>query len=73
MPTAAGITVEHSPIIRVEAEGDQLRHIVFGDGTSIDRAGLFVHPAVHRAAAFAVPQSFSTTGTPAAAFRAAAP
>jgi thioredoxin reductase len=53
MLDAAGITVQHSPISRVEADGDQLRRIVFADGSSIERAGLFVHPAVHQAAPFA--------------------
>jgi thioredoxin reductase len=53
MLAAAGIAVWPQPIRRLDAEGDQLRSIVFGDGTSLERSAFYVHPAVRQVAPFA--------------------
>jgi thioredoxin reductase len=50
---AAGITVRHEPIARLVADRDQLREVVFADGTSLPTTGLFVHPPARQAAGFA--------------------
>ncbi len=45
----AGIAIRPERIARLEADGDHLRRIVFADGTSIERAGLFLHPPSRQA------------------------
>lgn len=49
MLEAAGIQVRPERIAALEADGDQLREIVFADGTSIERLALFLHPTARQA------------------------
>jgi thioredoxin reductase len=51
MLEAAGIMVRPRPIARLDADHDQLRAIVFDDGSRLERAALYVHPAVRQASA----------------------
>ena len=53
MLRTAGITVRPEPIARLEGEGDQLREVIFTDGTTLEATGLFVHPPARQAATFA--------------------
>lgn len=53
MLRAAGLTVRPEPITRLAGEGDQLRQVIFADGTALEVTGLFVHPPARQAAPFA--------------------
>jgi thioredoxin reductase len=41
----AGVVIRETPLARLEAEGSELMRIVFLDGSSDDRAGLFLMPS----------------------------
>jgi thioredoxin reductase len=48
-----GPDLYRQPIVRLEGDGDRLRAIVFADGTTVERAGLFLHPSSRQATSFA--------------------
>jgi thioredoxin reductase len=43
---SAGVRIRHDPVSRVQAQGDEDVRVVFADGSTDDRAGLFLLPTV---------------------------